>query len=93
MILAKRKESTVITIGKRIRELREARGMSRFDLSIAARVRESNLVNWELGKSNPGDMAALVRIAHVFDVTAEDLVGGAEQSMAREDAARYGAGE
>ena len=81
------------TIGERIRALREARGMSRYALCIAARVRESNLTNWELGKAIPSDIAGLVRIANVLETTAEDLVGGAEQSIAREDAARHGAGD
>lgn len=64
-------------VGKRIRALREAHGMTRFDLSIAALVRERNLVNWELGRTAPSDMAALVRIANVLETTAEDLVSGA----------------
>jgi len=80
------------TIGTRIRERREARGLTRYALCIAARVREGNLTNWELGKSIPSDIAALVRVAHVLETTAEDLVGGAEQSMAREDTARHGTG-
>lgn len=81
----------MMTIGTRIRALRDEQGLSRSDLCIKARVAYENIANWEVGRTVPSDMEALVRIAHVLGTTAEDLVGGAEDSFAREDVARYGA--
>jgi len=63
-------------IGIRIRQRREALGLTVWDLSRAASIRENNIHNWEAGRRIPSDMEALARLAEALDTTTDFLIRG-----------------
>lgn len=67
----------MLGIGKRIRALREARGMTQLGLALAAEISPtylSDLENERRGRDNP-TIAVLIRIADALDVSLDVLVG------------------
>jgi len=63
------------TIGERLRAAREARGLSPFELSLAASIPEQNIRLWERGRC-PRDPAKLADIAEALDTTTDYLITG-----------------
>lgn len=61
-------------IGKRIRYLREKKGMSQTELARLAKIGKSTLSEYEAGKVNP-TADVVKRIAKVLDVSADYLLG------------------
>ena len=61
-------------IGARLRHLREARLMSQRDLSKAAGISQTTIVNIETGRTNPHP-STLRRLAAALKVGPEALVG------------------
>lgn len=75
-------------IGRRIKALREARGMSQDDLAQRVEVSRQTISNWERARTIP-DALALGRIAEAFDTTPDDVLGeGARRVRDRAAAAR-----
>lgn len=48
------KDERLVRFGQRLRELREARGMSRKQLVDSAGLSERAIIKWELGEREPG---------------------------------------
>jgi putative transcriptional regulator len=57
---------------KTIRELREERDWSQFELAVRAGVTPGTVGNWERGKTEP-KASQLRRLAEVFDVSMDDI--------------------
>lgn len=68
-----------VSIGSRIREHREALGMSQDELAQACHVSRQTISSWENGKTLP-DIQSLALLAGIFDTGLEDLAaaGGIE---------------
>lgn len=68
-----------VSIGARIREHREALGMSQDELALACRVSRQTISSWERGKTLP-DIQSLALLAGIFDTDLENLAaaGGVE---------------
>lgn len=64
-------------IGKEIKRLREASGISQAELGRKLSVRQSTVAMWEAGKNNPNH-ETLLKIAGFFGVTAGELCGERE---------------
>lgn len=63
-----------MTIGEKIRELREARGLTQKQLSQKLGESRGTLVsNWEVGISRP-DCDRIVQLCNIFNVTADELL-------------------
>lgn len=67
-------DTTLIEMGKRIRQLREDSKMSQLDLAIAANVQPSAISDYENGKRNPS-VDKLKSIARALYVTPDYLLG------------------
>lgn len=63
-----------MTLGKRIAELRRAKGMKQVDLALEVGVKRQTVGNWETGLRAAKD-EELVRIADVFGVSVDYLCG------------------
>lgn len=63
-----------MNIGKRIQSLRREHKMSQEALAEQIGVTRQTISKWELGQSEP-DLASLLRLSEIFDVTADDLLG------------------
>lgn len=64
-----------MTIGEKIRELREARGFTQKQLAQKLGESRGTLVsNWEVGASRP-DCDRIVQLCHILNVTADELLG------------------
>ena len=61
-------------MGEIIRQLREARGMTRAELADAVGVGRGAVANWEAGRSLPRTINA-VKLADLFEVRLGYLVG------------------
>lgn len=70
------------SIGGSIREQREALGMSQEDLARACMVSRQTISNWENGKTLP-DVQSLMYLADTFNITVDDLIGGAGTEIIR----------
>ena len=57
---------------KTIRELREERGLSQFELAVRAGVTPGTVGNWERGKTEP-KATQLRRLAEVFAVAMDTI--------------------
>src|SRR5262245_21846045 len=64
-------------MGKRVREARERRGMSRRAVSLAAEVSERYLAQLEAGEGN-ASVVLLRRVAAALGIALTDLLGGSE---------------
>lgn len=70
-----------MTIGCRIKELRDKKEWSLFDLSQAAGVREQTIRTWEDNRRRKCDPYLLARIADALDTTTDYLITGHEASL------------
>ena len=68
------------TMGKRVREARERRGMSRRALAVAADISERYLAQLEAGEGN-ASVVLLRRVATALGLPLPDLVGGNESPV------------
>ncbi|GAA5514805.1 hypothetical protein Dcar01_03566 [Deinococcus carri] len=65
------------TFGRRLRELREQRELSQYDVAeaiLGRRDRAGEVSRWESGKNEPSH-ANLVKIARFFDCSIDRLLG------------------
>lgn len=67
------KEELQKAIGKRIKELREAKNIPQQELAYACNFEKSNMARLEAGKTNP-TLYTLKKIADNLKVNLEDLV-------------------
>ena len=58
----------------KIRQLREARGMTQQDLAKTIGVSQATVSDWEKGKINP-DLVRAVKLADLFDTTLDVIYG------------------
>lgn len=63
-----------MSIGQRIKELREELGLSQMALSNATGISQSAIARWELGKSEP-TASAIITLSKFFNETADYLLG------------------
>lgn len=63
-----------MSIGQRIKELREELGLSQMALSNATGISQSAIAIWELGKSEP-TASAIITLSKFFNETADYLLG------------------
>ena len=70
-------------VGNRIREQREAVGISQDELAQKVFVSRQTVSNWERGKTLP-DVQSLLLLSNLFDVSVDTLVRGDEETMAKE---------
>lgn len=63
-----------MSIGKRVRELREMHGLTIMELAEKLGVGKSSISNWERGKCDPSLINA-ISLADIFDLSLDDLVG------------------
>jgi transcriptional regulator with XRE-family HTH domain len=68
-----------MSIGRHLRNLREAAGLSRAGLARRAGVPAGTLCNWEGDRGFPGP-AAFMRLAEALRVTPERLAAGVEDT-------------
>ena len=64
-------------MNKKIKQLREARGLSQRDLGRMVGVNASAVNRWESGEKKP-ELVNLVRLADLFEVTLDYLMGRTE---------------
>ena len=69
------KSEILMSVGKKIKELREAKGLSQVDLveEIEGNIDTTNISRIESGRTNP-TLYTLYRIAKALDVELKDLV-------------------
>lgn len=70
-----------MTIGDRLRELRQEAGLTQFDLAIKAGVKPASLSRWESGKVKKVSHDALQKLAAALGVDAALLAGPAGESQ------------
>lgn len=63
-----------MTLGARIRRLREARGLSQQALAVACGVSVSQVFRWESDRSEPY-ASSLRALARVLEVSLDELLG------------------
>lgn len=69
-------------VGNRIREQREALGLSQDDLARQIFVSRQTVSNWERGKTCP-DVQSLLLLSNLFGVSVDVLVRGDEETMTK----------
>lgn len=67
------KEQLQLAIGKRVKMLREEKGMAQQDLAAQCNIEKSNLSRLEAGGTNP-TLYTLKRIADNLEIKLEELV-------------------
>lgn len=67
-----------MNIGERIQKLRKSAGMSQEQLSEKLGVSRQAVSKWETGESQP-ELDKVVKLAEIFGVTADELLGGAKR--------------
>ncbi|EDP96759.1 helix-turn-helix transcriptional regulator [Kordia algicida OT-1] len=67
------KEQLQLAIGKRVKMLREEKGMAQQDLAAKCNIEKSNLSRLEAGGTNP-TLYTLKRIADNLEIKLEELV-------------------
>lgn len=73
-IINKYKKVVIMTLGDRLRQLREDRGLDQRDLAEYLSIDRSTYGKYETGKSNP-DLEKLSTLAAYFNVTVDWLMG------------------
>ena len=68
----KNKEDLQVAIGKRVKMLREERGIPQQDLAAKCNIEKSNLSRLEAGGTNP-TIYTLYKIAECLDITVSEL--------------------
>lgn len=69
----KNDEVTLIELGKRLKELRNERGLSQEDFATLSHLDRTYVSGLERGKRNPSFLI-LLKIAKVFEITLNDLI-------------------
>lgn len=64
----------------RLKELREARGMTQHELGAALRVTEHAVYAWEYGRRAPS-LQTIDKIAHLLGVPFMDMLTGAQEEV------------
>ncbi|MBE7633170.1 helix-turn-helix domain-containing protein [Tenacibaculum finnmarkense genomovar ulcerans] len=67
------KEKLQLTVGKRIKEIRESKNIAQQDLAAACNFEKSNMARLESGKTNP-TLYTLQKIAKNLDVKLSFLI-------------------
>ncbi len=67
---------------ERFKELRKTKNLSQKQLAEILRTTNSSICDWECGRSQP-DFETLVRIAELFEVSADYLLGLEDESGAK----------
>ena len=67
-------------IGRRIRELRTAHGMSQDDLAARVYVSRQTISSWENGKTYP-DVQSLLLLSEIFGASVDSLIKGDVEAM------------
>ena len=62
-------------IGKQIRALRTAKGLTQNELSDLVGIAPSTFIRWEMGQNSPS-ISGLVSLANFFEVSIHDLIDG-----------------
>ena len=68
-------ERYVTNLGKRMRELRDERGLKRNWVAKQLGVHYNSLKNWELGNSRPG-ARELLHVARVYEIEVDQFFVG-----------------
>ena len=61
-------------MGNRLRELREARGLSREELSDLTGINVNNIVSWELGRRDLTNIYTIIKLADAMKYSVMDFV-------------------
>ena len=67
-------------MAKTIRELRQERGWTQFELAVKLGVQPGTIANWERGRTRPR-VTELKRLAQLFGVWMEEIVLPGEQGQ------------
>lgn len=67
---------------ERFKDLRKAKNLSQKQLAEILKTTNSSICDWECGRSQP-DFETLVRIAELFEVSADYLLGLEDESGAK----------
>lgn len=70
----------MVEIGKKIRELREAKKMSQKELAQFLNITPQAISKWELDKSLP-DLETVIRLCDYFQVSIDQLLGNSKKSF------------
>lgn len=72
-----------MTFGERVKQLRKQRKMTQGALAIRAETTQAAISGWETQGAEP-DFAMLIRIADIFSITVDYLIGKTEHPYALE---------
>lgn len=67
----------MVAFARKLKELREERGLSQKALADLLNTTNSSVCDWERGRSEP-NLETMKRIAEIFEVTADYLLGLAD---------------
>ena len=67
------KEELFVYVGKKIKLLREAKGLSQQDLAALCNFEKSNLSRLEAGRTNP-TIATLLKVSQALEIQLSDLL-------------------
>lgn len=70
----------MVTIGKKIRALRETKKMTQKDLAKVLNVTPQAISKWELDKSYP-DLDTLLKLSQYFKVSTDEILGNGKDSF------------
>lgn len=70
-------------IGKNIKKLRTANGMTQEELAAELNVTRQALSSWETGRTEP-DIGTLERISQVLEVPIEDIIYGDQKNSSQD---------
>ena len=59
----------------KIKEMRESKGMTQFELSVCLNVCRSSVAMWETGQSTPRP-EVLIKLSELFNCTVDELLKG-----------------
>lgn len=76
--MSRHKRPQVVTIGDKLRKLREKAGKTQYEVAIAAGIRPEVLCRLE-GNKNPAALSSLHKLAPVLGFTVETLIGKSEK--------------
>lgn len=76
-----------IKIGNRIRECRKSQHLTQETLAAILHVHQTAISQWEKGKTEP-DMSNILKMAEMFSVSAEYLMGATEGRTTQDSAPR-----
>ncbi len=65
---------TLNEVGKNIKEMRETKGLSVYDLEKELDISHQNQYKWEKGKSEPSIMHC-IKLADFYGISLDELVG------------------